>query len=78
MTEKTIKTIALMTSGGDSPGMNCVIRSVVRTAIGNGIKVFGINRGFAGLLENNLTDECLICWKYYSTWWNSSIFFKMP
>ncbi|MFT6632431.1 MAG: 6-phosphofructokinase 1 [Bacteriovoracaceae bacterium] len=56
MTEKTIKTIALMTSGGDSPGMNCVIRSVVRTAIGNGIKVFGINRGFAGLLENNLTE----------------------
>jgi 6-phosphofructokinase 1 len=56
MTDKPIKTIALMTSGGDSPGMNCVIRSVVRTAIGNGLKVLGINRGYAGLLENNLTE----------------------
>ncbi len=56
MSEKKIKTIAVLTSGGDSPGMNCVIRSVVRTAIGNGLKVFGIQRGFAGLLENNFIE----------------------
>lgn len=45
-----------MTSGGDSPGMNCVIRSVVRTAVGNGLKVLGIKKGYAGLLDNNFVD----------------------
>ncbi len=45
-----IKTIAVMTSGGDSPGMNCAIRSVVRSAIGERIKVYGVHRGYQGLL----------------------------
>lgn len=54
--KKSIKTIALLTSGGDSPGMNCVIRSIVRTAIGHGIKVFGIHRGYTGLLNNNFSE----------------------
>lgn len=56
MAEREIKTIAVLTSGGDSPGMNCVIRSVVRTAIGHGIKVFGIQRGYTGLLNNNFIE----------------------
>jgi 6-phosphofructokinase 1 len=43
--------IGLLCSGGDSPGMNCAIRAVVRTAIFNGIKVTGIKRGYAGLLR---------------------------
>lgn len=51
-----IKRIAVLTSGGDSPGMNCAIRSVVRTAIGHGIKVYGIRRGFAGLLNNDIIE----------------------
>ncbi len=43
--------IGLLCSGGDSPGMNCAIRAVVRTAIFHGIKVTGIKRGYAGLLR---------------------------
>mgnify|MGYP000082448193 CR=1 FL=1 len=49
-----IKSIAVLCSGGDSPGMNCAIRSVVRTAIANEIDVYGIQRGYAGLLEGNI------------------------
>ncbi len=51
MSDGKIKTIAVLTSGGDSPGMNAAIRSVVRTAIARGLKVWGIQRGYAGLLE---------------------------
>lgn len=46
--------IGVLTSGGDAPGMNAAIRSVVRTAIYNKIEVLGINRGFAGLLEKEI------------------------
>lgn len=56
MSKKHIKTIAILTSGGDSPGMNCVIRSIVRTAIGKDLKVFGIQRGYTGLLNNNFKE----------------------
>ena len=45
------KTIAILTSGGDSPGMNAAIRAVVRTAIYHGIEVFGIERGYQGLID---------------------------
>lgn len=53
---KPIKSIALLCSGGDSPGMNCAIRSVVRTAIGNGLKIFGISKGYSGLLEGSFLE----------------------
>lgn len=53
-TAKTIKSLGVLCSGGDSPGMNAAVRSVVRTAIGLGIDVFGIYRGYAGLLEGNI------------------------
>ena len=43
-----------MTSGGDSPGMNAAIRAVVRTSIYNGLEVFGIMRGYSGLIENDI------------------------
>lgn len=56
MENKKLKTIAVMTSGGDSPGMNCAIRSVVRCAIGHGIKVYGIKRGYMGLLKNDFEE----------------------
>lgn len=49
--KKEIKSIAVLTSGGDSPGMNCAIRAVVRTAISKGLEVYGIKRGYSGLLE---------------------------
>lgn len=50
-----IRRIGVMTSGGDAPGMNAAIRAVVRTAIFNGIEVVGIRRGFAGLLEGEMS-----------------------
>lgn len=46
-----IHTIAVLTSGGDSPGMNAAVRAVVRTAIANGLEVYGIKRGYHGLLK---------------------------
>ena len=51
-----IKTIAVLTSGGDAPGMNAAVRAVVRTAVFNGLKVKGIRRGYTGLLENDFID----------------------
>jgi 6-phosphofructokinase 1 len=51
-----IKRIAVLCSGGDSPGMNCAIRAVVRTGIGAGLEVYGIQKGYAGLLEGNIRE----------------------
>jgi 6-phosphofructokinase 1 len=45
-----------MTSGGDAPGMNACIRSVTRTAIAKGIKPYGINRGYEGLINDDLFE----------------------
>lgn len=49
-------TIAVMTSGGDSPGMNAAVRAVVRSADKHDIKVFGIMRGYQGLIENEVVE----------------------
>ena len=51
-----IKTIGLLTSGGDAPGMNAAIRSVTRSAISKGFKVKGIYRGWEGLINNEIKD----------------------
>lgn len=51
-----MKRIGLLTSGGDAPGMNAAIRAVVRTAIYYGIDVFGIERGYAGLIEDTMSQ----------------------
>lgn len=51
------KTIAVLTSGGDAPGMNAALRSVVRYGIGNRCQVFGIIRGYRGLLATNLSEN---------------------
>ena len=53
---KSVKTIGVLTSGGDAPGMNACIRAVVRTAINSGLKVKGIMRGYAGLLQEEIVD----------------------
>ena len=53
---KEIKTIGVLTSGGDAPGMNAAVRAVVRTAISKGFKVKGIERGYNGLLHNDIRD----------------------
>lgn len=49
-----IKNIAVLTSGGDAPGMNACIRAVVRTGIYNGINMFGVLQGYQGLINNNI------------------------
>lgn len=53
---KEINTIGVLTSGGDAPGMNAAIRAVVRKAIANGKKVKGIQKGYSGLLEEEIID----------------------
>ena len=57
MTEKkAIKTIGVLTSGGDAPGMNAAIRAVVRRGISSGLKVKGIYKGYNGLLNEEIID----------------------
>lgn len=53
---KEIKTIGVLTSGGDAPGMNAAIRAVVRTALANGKSVKGILKGYQGLLDEEIID----------------------
>lgn len=53
---KEMKTIGVLTSGGDAPGMNAAIRAIVRKAISNGVKVKGIQRGYMGLLSEEIVD----------------------
>ncbi|MBE9585054.1 6-phosphofructokinase [Mucilaginibacter sp. JRF] len=48
--------IAVLTSGGDAPGMNPCIRAVVRTALYNGLEVVGVRQGYQGLIDNNMYD----------------------
>ena len=54
--EKQIRRIGILTSGGDAPGMNAVVRSVVRTASAYGITCVGIRRGYSGLINGDVVD----------------------
>ncbi len=51
-----MKTIAVFTSGGDSPGMNACVRAVVRTALNKGLRVFGIRRGYEGMIDGDIYE----------------------
>ena len=51
-----MKTIGVLTSGGDAPGMNAAIRAVVRTGCESGMKVMGIRRGYKGLIEGDMFE----------------------
>ena len=53
---KTIKTIGVMTSGGDAPGMNPFIRAVVRTASAHGVRVLGVEGGYEGLIHGKFRE----------------------
>ena len=55
----TIKTIGILTSGGDAPGMNAAIRAIVRTSLLGGVQVKGILKGFNGLMTKNTIDMSL-------------------
>ncbi len=51
-----MKRVLILTSGGDAPGMNAAIRACVRIGIYNGLEVFGVKRGYAGLIEDDITE----------------------
>ncbi|MEA3309969.1 MAG: 6-phosphofructokinase [Chloroflexota bacterium] len=51
-----MKRIAILTSGGDGPGLNACIRAVTRTAIKQGVEVFGVRRGYTGLVQNDISQ----------------------
>jgi len=53
---QAVNHLAVLTSGGDAPGMNAAIRAVVRTAVHDGARVTGVYRGYQGLLENELVE----------------------
>ena len=53
---KEIKTIGVLTSGGDAPGMNAAIRAVVRRGLSRGIKMKGILKGYSGLLNEEIIE----------------------
>lgn len=52
----SIKSVGILTSGGDAPGMNAAIRAVTRSAIYAGLRVYGIKRGYQGLIEDSITE----------------------
>ena len=54
--DKQIRRIGVLTSGGDAPGMNALIRSVVRSASANDISVLGIRRGYSGLINGDIIE----------------------
>ncbi len=54
--EKQQKTIGILTSGGDAPGMNAAVRAVVRTALYKNMRVIGIRRGYSGLLARDMVE----------------------
>ena len=56
----TMKSIAVLTSGGDAPGMNPAVRAVVRTACQRGIKVYGVDRGYTGLINGDIHEMNLL------------------
>ena len=55
-TKKDIKKIGILTSGGDSPGMNAALRAITRSAISQGIRVIGILKGYRGLIDGELIE----------------------
>ena len=56
MSNKKVSKIAVLTSGGDAPGMNAAIRAVVRTGIYHGLEVFGVTRGYNGMIEDDIFE----------------------
>ena len=63
--EKQIKTIGVLTSGGDAPGMNAAVRAVVRTGLHKGFRMIGIQRGYNRSEERRVGKECRSRWSPY-------------
>ncbi|MDP4153836.1 MAG: 6-phosphofructokinase, partial [Bacillota bacterium] len=56
MNSREVKNIGILTSGGDAPGMNAAVRAVAREAIDKGMHVFGIRRGYSGLIDGDIYE----------------------
>ncbi|WP_046369534.1 6-phosphofructokinase [Flavihumibacter petaseus] len=54
MNDRKVTKIGVLTSGGDSPGMNAAVRAVVRTGLYHGLEVFGVMRGYSGMVEDDI------------------------
>ena len=67
MENKNVRTIGVLTSGGDAPGMNAAIRSVVRVGSYYGLKVFGVRRGYNGLINGELEEMLSLIHIYHVT-----------
>ena len=52
----SVENIAVLTSGTDAPGMNAAIRAVVRTAINNNVRIWGVYDGYRGLVDDNMEE----------------------
>ena len=69
--EDRVRTIGVLTSGGDAPGMNAAIRAVVSTGIAKGYEVFGVKRGYNGILNRRDMELMSIsgCIRKITAWW---------
>src|SRR6478736_3261785 len=56
MSAKKVTKIGVLTSGGDAPGMNAAVRAVVRTGIYHGLEIFGVMRGYSGMIEDDIFE----------------------
>ena len=69
--------IAVLTSGGDAPGMNAAVRAVVRTGIAKGYEVYGIRRGYNGLLNKEISkNDIPRCIREVTAWWYIFVYSK--
>ena len=74
-----MKTIAIVTSGGDAPGMNAAIRAITRIATSQKAQVIGFERGWEGLIKEQLHPAySKICWRHNSVRRNDSSYIKVP
>ena len=65
---KQFKTIGVLTSGGDAPGMNAAVRAVVRTALTRGVEVMAIYRGYSGLGGAEVLDGMIVNQSDIASW----------
>ncbi|MFQ9505589.1 MAG: 6-phosphofructokinase [Veillonella sp.] len=72
-----MRRIAILTSGGDAPGMNAAIRALTRKAIHEGFEVFGIECGYLGIIEEKIPYRIETLWHHNTRWYdaeNSTLF----
>ena len=65
---KALKTICVLTSGGDAPGMNSAVKAVVRKALSEGLKVYGAKGGYKGLIYDELVEMDPMTVSAIGTW----------